>query len=213
MNSFISIKQFSQHKRNCLICNSPLELVITNWGTNKFMNNEIVHSFVVNEQLQFSFTYKTFSCTYQSTASIDINTGILTLFNIKDIKTIQYIVSMLNDYYAHVELQCNNSKCNSCYCLTTSPLKFHLPSSEESNIFLYPFNIKEESFYIKDNHNLWIENNFIKNNLSIKIMNSTISSTLNSLNTKKIILPYLIDFNNLSKEKIVSKINTIILYS
>lgn len=220
MQGFTSIKQFFNFKTKCIFCNNPLDLLLTNWDNTNIINNIINSPLKVkNDKIEFMFTHRTYKCSYQSKAFIDINKNSLDLLSIKSIATIEKAIIIINNYQMQLELQCNNSKCKTVYYIKSTPLKFFISENENenesANILLYPFHLMLESFIINDK-NLRIENDFYNNKLSIDTIKKhyLLNTSLNFINDKKkIIIPKAINFDNLSEEAILSKIDTIILYS
>lgn len=215
MQNFTSIKDFFGVKTKCIFCSNSLELVLTNW--NNIHNIDIINSSLKDNKIEFMFTHTTYKCSYQSKAFIDLNKNSLILSNIKSISAIEKVIIIINNYKLQLELQCNNSKCNASYYIRSTPLKFFISENDtDSNILLYPFHLMAESFLIYDK-NLRVYNDYFNNHCSIITISKSKFNATNVINIinnfNKIIIPKAMNFDNLSKDSILSKINTIILYS
>lgn len=209
IQNFNSIRHFFDLQKKCPFCNNSLQLTLTNWNNTGSSINEIINSSLKNNKIEFYFMNKTFKYSFQCQAQLDIDLNSLSLPGSKSIAIIENNIIVLNNSKLQLELQCNFAKCNSTYCIKSGALKFFISETESINIFLYPFTLSIESFIVTDK-SLFVENNFINNEFSIK----TLFKKLNNVyKHDKIIIPKSIDFSNLSSDQILSKINTIILYS
>lgn len=208
IQNFNSIRHFFDLQKKCPFCNTALQLVLTNWSTNAPIH-DVINSSLKNNRIDFLFVNKTFKYSFQCQASIDIDQNSCSLPGSKSISVIENNIIALNNSKLQLELQCNFAKCNSTYCIRSNTLKFFISETENVNIFLYPFTLNIESFILTDK-SLFVENNFMNNQFSIRTLFKKLN---NSYKHEKIIIPKAIDFSNLSLDQIISKINTIILYS
>lgn len=218
MKKFDCIKDFTTIKEKCIFCDTPLIFVLTNWfGVNK-PGLPLINSSLKNDCFNFKFKYNSPSANINTEGSLNVITNIVTFrdpskFPLTVSNPVDVMANVLGSLHPHVELQCNNRKCKMNYYVSSDAFAFHIhrmnPENDESfnpdtdTVFVKPFPLLMECFTIK---NLWIQTNYIDKTTMIAILDEGATPD------KSVIVPQL-NFDNLSKEKIINKVKTMVTFS
>lgn len=205
MIKFKSIKDFATFKEECLFCQAKLDFVLTNWfGVNK-PGLPLINSSLKEDHFTFKFKHNSPSSNINTKGDIDAVTNILTFqdpakFPLTINNPISEMVNVLEGLKPHVELQCNNKKCRMNYYVSSSAFSF---KQEPNKVTVKPFLALMECFLW---NNLWIQSSYTEDTTMITMVTGSVQTD------KTIVVPKL-NFQNLSKDKIINKIKTMVTFS
>lgn len=180
------LKDLVNFKSICPFCSSTLSPTLTNFSGSIGKNIlPIINSKLINNQFSFLLNYTSQSVNLNSIITISLSTNHISPYS-------EQIQDVLEQYKLYLSINCINKSCKMNYYIASDPLHFN-------NHVIKPTLILFESCNIK---NFWIQNDFYNNQTHI----------VSTKSSNNIINIPLIKFENFSKSKLTSKINTIISF-
>lgn len=207
---FETIEDFLCIRENCVFCQRKLKCVLSSFDVGP-RSLPIFNAYVQNNKLEFDFHHTSATWQINAQISIDIKSNLLSLKLNEPITTdelntlaIDHIVAkgIFENLNPHVELYCSNRKCKMKYTLCGSMLKSDKVGDEISIFKIRPFYLYMETFELD---NLWIQNDWSTHALNIYIKNK--------IDTAPIKYPELLDLQEMGKDKIITRIKTLVTYS
>jgi hypothetical protein len=199
-----TIQDFIKIKEQCIFCFQPLSPILTNLFGHRAPSIPEIVSHLYNNQFQFRLKYDGDFSDFDVSATINIEDNRFSYYhggysNIRDGAVGDVFTSMK----PYVELVCENKECKMGYYLQSEFLWVERDNSIRS------VGILSEAFVLDQ---WWISNNY--NNLTPYTCTSIFSRTHKIVGQANppVICPR-IDFEAISKEKLINKIRTIVTFS
>ena len=192
---FDYIIDFTGNEYKCIFCQRPMQAILTNFIGLK----DEFRSKIINGQLIFKLQgiYRDTRIGDKFDCSLDMRTSKLSYSGNYDVHNVQDIFS---DLSPHIEILCKHPYCRRKYNYYISSEV--LPSRVEDNeIIISPFLLYMQSFTFKK---FWIQNNWISKELCIYHREQIDVAPLRYK---------VISFENMSSEKIINKIKTLVSFS
>lgn len=201
--SFENILSFTQAKDNCLFCQTPLRASLRNFMGLKKTGMPLLNQPIKYGRFNFLVKNSTPSYNVEANTVIDIVSNKLSLTISKTSTTSildQHVAKMaLDDLMPHIELACPNKNCKNHYYLSCSVFKIEKLSS--TFWLINPLKLYIESF---ETNNFLVQNNWLREETNIySLRNPDIQPIKISM----------LDFEELGKEKLLSRIHTLVNFS
>ena len=207
MDKFNTIEDFVKCKETCVFCNTPLKVVVTNYVGVSGQGIPIINAPLKNDRFEFKIKHTTASFEVKADVFIFIqnNTLIFDNFNNFNSQTPsvdeRLVKQVFEDYGPHFELYCPSKKCGLGYFLAGWPLKIKKNHPVEGMWYIEPFSMFTE--------NVRVGSYVVANNWETKL--SSIYSRKN-IDAKPIVVP-MVDFSTMNKEKLITRIKTLVTFS
>jgi hypothetical protein len=202
---FQNIKEFIGVKDTCVFCRSKLKVVLTNFI--KEPNGiPVLKAKVANEQFNFNIKHTTESYQIEADATIDIITNALQFKLISPIDLEQYALDYMvaktafENLKPHIELYCPNKKCKLKYHICSNIFAMYA-GDKVGTFIIKPLSLYMESFVVDK---LWVQNDWTNNSTNIY--------SIDKANADPIRTSF-IDLESMSKEKILTRIKTLVTFS
>lgn len=206
MQAHSTIHDVIKYRENCVFCNSKLKTILTSslsfssWLSSlrvKYQNNE------------FNFKLKYNSATIDLTADARIDAVNNFLFFDKllqspypEEKLQQQAAWVFNSIAAHTESFCPSRRCGLNYYFSSNFFTLVDNFDAKTNQYtIAPVFLDRECINIKG---FWVQNDLVKNKTNIYYTNDTSSEPITI---------DLINFDNLTKDKIINKIKMVVTFS
>lgn len=203
--TFNFIDDFVKVKERCFFCQTPLRVILTNFiGVHKD-GIPIINSHLNGNQFRFDISQTSATFEVKAKVVIDIETSALIFENVNFRTSTpaldQYVVKQVfEDLKPHVELYCSNKKCKTKYHLCSDVFKLARLSSVDAWM-VKPFKLFLESFR---SDNLNVQNDWLRKVTNIYSLKNT--------EADPIVVP-IIDFEDMGKDKLLTRIKTIAVFS
>ena len=205
MDNFESIAEFTKLRQECVFCKTPMRVHLTNFVGLTDTGLAIINAPLKDDRFDFKIEHTTPSFKINANVFIDINTNTLIFDNFTngELPSIdEHVVKQtFEDYRPHVELYCPSRKCGLSYHLAGRPIRLVKVHPVAGMWTIQPFGLSLESARVKNYviHNYW-------NN------NKTFIYSRNNEEAKPIRAP-LVDFTTMDKQKLITRIQTIVTFS
>lgn len=201
---FENILDFTKLKDKCLFCEFPMRAELSNFIGVRKKGLPILSAPVQNGKFNFHIKHTTSSYDVSADGIIDIESNVLIFFLSLEAETPnldQHVVKQaFDDLKPHVDLYCPNKKCKHQYHL--SSYIFEIKRHPVLNVW----NIEPIKLFLEGFHagNLNVQNDWRKEETNIY-------SLLNE-EAEPIKFP-IIDFQEMGKDKLLTRISTIVTFS
>jgi hypothetical protein len=205
IDKFESILEFSKLRQECVFCKTPLRVHLTNFIGFTETGMALIKAPLKDGKFEFKIEHTTPSFTINSDVFIEANKNVLIFSNFTngELPSIdEHLVKQtFEDYRPHVELYCPSKKCGLNYHLWSQLIKLKKVHPVAGMWSVEPFGLILEGARVKNYvvHNDWLKNKtyiYSRNNEEAKPIQST-----------------LVDFTTLDKEKLITRIQTIVTFS
>ena len=202
--SLKTIKDFLSVKGRCIFCQTALRKVLTNFiGIGKD-GIPVLNTQIENDIINFNVDWTTDYYSIAAKGQLDINTNVLTFTSDKEDAT--FLVADVRPLDAfskmkpHMELYCPNKKCKMKYTISSDVFVFTNSNSPGSSWKINTPSVWMETFIIG---NLWVQNDWVYSKTNIYSRNNPDANP---------ITVDLIDFESMSKEKLLTRIKTLVTF-
>ena len=202
---FTYINEFVRLKNSCVFCNAKLKIKLTNYVITE--NIPILMSSPVDGKFIFNLHYTNGSFELQTNSTIDMTTNninfniIMPEHNKHDYSDHDHVIEIFEDMKPHIELYSPNRFCKMKYSLKSQFLRCNnIHYGKLFDCIIRPFKLYVESFVVG---NLLIHNDW----------NNNISNIYSRTNTTEPIKVSLIDLQSMSKEKVMTRVKTLVNFS
>lgn len=203
---FQNIKEFIGVKDSCVFCHTKLKVVLTNFI--KEPNGiPVLKAKIVDEHINFNIKHTTETYQIDADADIDIATNALEFKLISPVNLEQYALDYMvaktafENLKPHVELYCPNKKCKMKYHLCSNIFTMIGAGRHLGSFTIKPLSLYMESFVVDK---LWVQNDWTNSSTNIySIANSNADPIRTSI----------IDLESMNKEKIITRIKTLVTFS
>ena len=205
IDKFESILEFSKLRQECVFCKTPLRVHLTNFIGLTETGMALIKVPLKDGKFEFKIEHTTPSFKINSDVFIEANKNVLIFSNFTngELPSIdEHLVKQtFEDYRPHVELYCPSKKCGLNYHLWSQLIKLKKVHPVAGMWSIEPFGLILEGARVKNYvvHNDWDKNKtfiYSRNNENAKPIQST-----------------LVDFTTLDKEKLITRIQTIVTFS
>lgn len=200
---FNYISEFIDFKKACPFCDKPLKPTLTNFVV--FDNKlPLINSKLDNNSFNFDIKHTTININVKATGTLDICTNDLK-FNIHPDSSylngpLSYIhmMDVFEQFKPHVQLSCINKLCNMDYycCSNVFSLTLNVDNLKVNEFILYIESSKVGKCLVQNDH----------------IYGLTRIHSMSKAESSPIEMP-LLDFESIGKEKLCTRISTIVTFS
>lgn len=205
MDKFDTIIEFVKSREHCVFCKTPLRTVITNYVGVSGQGIPIINAPLKDDRFEFQIKHTTPD--FDAKANVVILTSQNTLFfdnftNGEFPAIDEHLIRrVFEDYGSHFELYCPSKKCGLSYYLAGWPIKLKKNHPVAGMWHIEPFGMFTES--------IRVGSYVVANDWSLQL--SCIYSRKN-IEAKPILVP-MVDFSTMSKEKLITRIKTLVTFS
>jgi len=205
IDKFESIVEFTQLRQECVFCKTPLRAHLTNFVGFNETGIAIIDAPLREGKFEFKIEHTTPSFKINANVFIDAkqNTLIFDNFTNGELPAIdEHVVKQtFEDYRPHVELYCPSRKCGLSYHLWGQSIRLKKTHHVAGIWAIQPFGLILEGARVKNYvvHNDWHNK-------------KTFIYSRNNEEAKPIQTP-LIDFTTMDKQKLITRIQTIVTFS
>ncbi len=205
---FETVKDFLSVKERCPFCNSKLKPIFINFSRQRDVPR--IKSEINGDEFSFVFTDTTTSHDIRVLICIDMANNRMKISplphdTVFDSKFSWLIISTFENLGPHMELYCSKKNCKMKYCLFSTFFKCSADitdiTSDERVYKIKPFELLMESF---STPRLWVQNDWVGNQTSIY---SNSNLTADPIKTE------MLDIEALGKEKVLTRIKTLVTFS
>lgn len=205
MDKFESIAEFTKLRQECVFCKTPMRVHLTNFVGITDTGLAIINSHLKEGRFEFKIEHTTPSFKINAGVFIDVsnNTLIFDNFTNGELPSIdEHVVKQtFEDYRPHVELYCPSKKCGLNYHLAGQPLRLKKVHPVAGMWTIQPFALYVEGVRVK---NYVVHNDWHNKRTSIYSRNNE--------EARPIQVP-LVDFTTMDKQKLITRIQTIVTFS
>ncbi len=205
MDKFDTIADFVKCKEKCVFCNTPLRAVITNYVGVSGQGIPIINAPLKESKFEFKIKHTTPSFEVKADVFVFIERNTLIFDNFSDSDTPKVderlVKQVFEDFGPHFELYCPSKKCGLGYFIASWPIKLKKNHPVTGMWYVEPFSMFTE--------NVRVGSYVVANNWETK--QSCIYSRKN-IDAKPIIVP-MVDFATMGKEKLITRIKTLVTFS
>jgi len=205
VDKFETIADFVKCKETCVFCKTPLRTTITNYVGVSGQGIPIINAPLKNDRFEFKIKHTTPD--FEAKADVFILIGQNALFfdnftNGEFPSIDEHLIKrVFEDYGPHFELYCPSKQCGLGYFIATWPIKLKKTHPVAGMWYIEPFGMFTE--------NVKIGNYVVANNWDTK--QSCIYSRKN-IDANPIKVP-MVDFSATTKEKLITRIKTLVTFS
>lgn len=205
MDKFKSIAEFTKLRQECVFCKTPLRVHLTNFVGLTDAGLAVINAPLKDDRFDFKIEHTTPSFKINANVFIDTSTNTLIFDNFTngELPSIdEYVVKQtFEDYRPHVELYCPSKKCGLNYHLVGQSIRLVKVHPVAGMWTIQPFGLSIEGARVKNYviHNDWYNK----------------KSLIYSRNNEeaKPIQVALVDFTTMDKQKLITRIQTIVTFS
>jgi hypothetical protein len=205
MDKFESIAEFTELRQECVFCKTPMRVHLTNFIGITSTGLPIINAPLKDGKFEFKIEHTTPSFKINAGVFIDVNNNTLIFDNFTngELPSIdEHVVKQtFEDYRPLVELYCPSKKCGLSYHLAGLSIRLRKVHPVAGMWTIQPFGLSVEGARVK--------NYVIRNNLHSK---TTFIYSRNNEEAKPILVP-LVDFTTMDKQKLITRIQTIVTFS
>lgn len=205
MNKFDTIAGFTKCRETCVFCNTTLRIILTNYVGVSGQGIPIINAPLKNDRFEFKIKHTTPSFEVKSDVFISTTNNALIFENFTngEMPAIDDNLAkqVFEDYGPHFELYCPSKKCGLGYYIASWPIKLKKVHPVVGMWYIEPFAVFTE--------NVKVGNYVVANNWESKLSN--IYSRKN-IDAKPIVVP-MVDFSTMNKEKLITRIKTLVTFS
>lgn len=203
---FENIEEFSKIRYRCVFCGAKLKVIFINFSRSS-QHVPIIKSKEKEGKFEFHMTHTIPGLTLESDVEIDVKTNIVRFDSPsrKDRSTksldYYYIEQTFENLGPHVELYCSSKSCGLNYCISSDHFKCESIEDDPSSWRIRNVRLYMESFVVDK---LWVQNDFIFNSTNIY---PQANPDCDPIRAK------LINLEGMSKDKIITRIKTLVTFS
>jgi len=205
MDKFESIAEFTKLRQECVFCKTPLRVHLTNFVGLTDTGLPVFNAPLKDGRFEFKIEHTTPSFKINAGVFIDIGNNILIFDNFTngELPSIdEHVVKQtFEDYRPHIELYCPSKKCGLSYHLMGQSIRLKKVHPVTGMWTIQPFSLSVEGARVK---NYVVHNNWHSN--------KTFIYSRNNEEAKPIQAP-LVDFTTMDKQKLITRIQTIVTFS
>lgn len=205
LDKFESIAEFTKLRQECVFCKTPLRVHLTNFIGLNDTGIAIIDAPLKDGRFEFKIEHTTPSFKINANVFIDVkvNTVIFDNFTNGELPSIdEHVVAQtFQGYRPHVELYCPSKKCGLSYHLWGQSIRLKKVHPVIGMWHVEPFGLILEGARVKNYvvHNDWHNNKtliYSRNNEEAKPIQTT-----------------LVDFTTMDKQKLITRIQTLVTFS
>jgi hypothetical protein len=198
---FNSIAEFIQVRTHCVFCQSPLVPELSNFSGANFKNIPLFTAQLKNDIFEFHLKFSSYETTIDTTGYLNAITGKLEFseyeyFGDHSHNYPNVEVEIFTSFSPYISLNCENIECKMNYYAASDILKVRL-----NEHIIKPLTFNWESFNYKK---LWVQNDWVNMKTLIYSTNKQDSDPIKNS---------LIDFKDYDKEKLLTRIHTLVTFS
>lgn len=215
---YANIQDFSTIKEKCIFCETKMRVHLSNFLGLRPSGMPLFNSPIKNGKITFDIDRTTDSGSLQATGVIDILTNDVSITASTDMDLSEiadrarrelyefgeqhFAALAFNQMSPHIELYCPNKKCKLQYTLSSDIIVCRRDHSERKWT-IDPFILFQETFATST---LWVQNDYFYNRTNIYPLENS------NFATEPIKVP-LMDFNSMDKDKLLTRVKTLVVFS
>lgn len=210
VDKFANIVEFAKFRKECLFCQQPMRVVLTNFVGLKDSGIPVIKAPLVDEKFNFYIEHTTPRFNIKADVVVDANANVLLFDNFTngELPAIdEYVVRQaFEDYRPYVELYCTNKRCGLMYHLWSESLKLKKIPSVKGAWQIEPLVLILEGIKVKHYvvHNMWNHNMWDQDKTYIY---TTRNPDAQPIETPRI------DFTTMDKIRLTNRIQMIVTFS
>lgn len=205
MDKFESIAEFVKLRQECVFCKTPMRVHLTNFVGITDTGLAIINAPLKGDRFDFKIEHTTPSFKINANVFIDTSTNTLIFDNFTngELPAIdEHVVKQtFEDYRPHIELYCPSKKCGLSYHLAGQSIRLVKVHPVAGMWTIQPFALSIEGARVK---NYVIHNDWHSKKSSIYSRNNE---------EAKPIQIDMVDFTTMDKQKLITRIQTIVTFS
>jgi hypothetical protein len=204
-DKFESILEFTKFKSECVFCKTPLRIHLTNFIGLRDTGIPIVKSPLENGRFEFKIEHTTPSFKINADVFIDISKNVIMFNNFTngELPSIdEHVVKQtFEEYRPYVELYCPSKKCGLNYHVQGYWFKLRKVHPAAGHWLIEPFALHLEGVRVKN----YVVHNYSQNK-------ETYIYSRNNEDAQPLLIP-MVDFSTMSKDKLITRIQTLVTFS
>lgn len=205
MDKFANIIEFTKLKKECVFCQEPLRVVLTNFVGLKDSGIPVIKAPLIDGKFNFRIEHTTARFNVKADVVVDASANVLLFDNFTngELPAVdEYVVRQtFEDYRPYVELYCTNKRCGLMYHLWSQGLTLKKISSVKGAWSINPFGLILEGAKVKHYivHNHW----------------DTQKTNIYTLKNEEArpIETAMIDFSKMDKIKLTNRVQMLVTFS
>lgn len=213
--TFENIRDFVQIKQHCIFCKTPLRSILTNFEGFGKNGIPLLNAPIGHDKIDFNVSKTTATYSIQADGAIDIRTNAL-VFDVTAPYNIPYLApggdvreaeptacDVFLDMKPYVQIYCPSKSCNMDYAISSGVFTLQRVHHKSKNFswMIKEFNLWMETF---TSGSLWVQNDWMHNSTNIYSRNNPDADAIS--------VP-LIDFESMNKDKLITRIKTLVTFS